>query len=316
MLPASVSVVDVGPRDGLQLESSFIDTAVKIELVHRIAGAGVRRIEVTSFVSPAAMPQMRDADAVMRGITRTPGCTYSALVPNRRGAERAMAAGTDVLRVVFSVTEEANRRNIGRTIDESLAELDAIALLTAGTAHRVEVILGMSFGCPLTGAVDPALVERLVTRAFDAGATEVFVADSYGFADPRSVASMIGRLRAAHPHRPLGLHLHDTRGLGIGNAFAALQAGVSSLDACVGGLGAGGLGGAQHVSGNVASEDLVNLCEECGVHTGIDAGQLSAAARYIGGILGRPLPGRLHAIGSRHDLFAAIAARREEGTPP
>ena len=121
MLPTSVSVVDVGPRDGLQLEPSFIDTGVKIELVHRIAEAGVRRIEVTSFVSPAAMPQMRDVDAVMRGITRTPGCTYSALVPNRRGAERAMAAGTDVLRVVFSVTEAANRRNIGRTIDESLA---------------------------------------------------------------------------------------------------------------------------------------------------------------------------------------------------
>jgi hydroxymethylglutaryl-CoA lyase len=311
-LPASVSIVEVGPRDGLQLEPTFIDTAVKIELVNRIAEAGVGRIEVTSFVSPMAIPQMRDADAVMRGIARRPGCVYSALVPNRRGAERALAAGTDALRVVISATDEANRRNIGRTIDESFEELDAIVALAGAAGRIVEVIFGMSFGCPLTGPVAPAHVERLVERAFAAGASEVVVADSYGFADPLSVEHLVGRLRTGSAGRPIGLHLHDTRGLGSANAFAALRAGVHSLDACMGGLGAGGLGGGHAASGNVATEDLVNLCEECGVQTGIDIARLSAATSRVRDVLGRPLPGRVHAVGTRQQLFAAIAA----GAPP
>jgi hydroxymethylglutaryl-CoA lyase len=308
-LPPSVDIVEVGPRDGLQLEPTFVPTATKMALVEAVARAGVRRIEVTSFVSPTAVPQMRDADEVLRGITRQTGVVYSALVPNRRGAERAIDAGADALRVVFSVTDAANRRNIGRSVEESLAELSAIAAMAARAGRALELILGMAFGCPLTGAVAPDRVVGLVGRGLDAGAREVFVADSYGFAHPLAVRDLVARLRDRWPASRIGLHLHDTRGLAVANAFAALQAGVHSLDASLGGIGVGGLGTGHPAAGNVATEDLVNLCEEIGVGTGIDVARMVEATHLVAPLLAHPVPGRIRAAGTRADLFARIAAR-------
>lgn len=315
-LPPSVDIVEVGPRDGLQLEPAFIPTATKVALVEAVARAGVRRIEVTSFVSPAAVPQMRDADEVMRGIARRPGVVYSALVPNRRGAERAIDAGADALRVVFSVTDAANRRNLGRSVEESLVELAAVADLATRAGRRLELILGMAFGCPLTGAVAADRVVELVGRGLDAGAIEVFVADSYGFGHPIAVRDLVGRLRDRWPASRFGVHLHDTRGLAMANALAALQAGVHSLDASLGGIGVGGLGTGQPAAGNVATEDLVNLCEEMGVRTGIDVARLVEATHLVAPLLARPVPGRIQAAGTRAALFARIAAARPNQARP
>ncbi len=306
-LPAAVSIVEVGPRDGVQLEPAFIPTDQKVAVIEAVARAGVRRIEATSFVSPLAIPQLRDAEEVMRRVPRRAGCIYSALVPNLKGAGRALEAAVDVLRVVFSATDEANRKNLRRSVDESLAELEAITRLAAAAGRPVEVIIGMAFGCPLTGPVPEPRVEHLVARAVDLGAAEVFLADSYGFADPLQIVRLMGRLRARWPGRPFGLHLHDTRGLALVNAYAALGQGIASFDASLGGLGAGGLGTAGPASGNICTEDLVNLCEEVGVSTGIDLDRLVGAAHAMRDVLARALPGRVQAAGTRAQLFARIA---------
>jgi hydroxymethylglutaryl-CoA lyase len=309
ILPTSVSIVEVGPRDGFQLEPEFVPTDLKVAVIDAVAGAGVKRIEATSFVSPRLIPQMRDAEEVMRRVPRRAGCAYSALVPNPEGARRAIAAGVDVLRVVFSATDEANRKNIRRTVEESLVDLEAIVQLASRAARTVEVIIGMAFGCPLTGPVPEARVAYLVDRVVALGPAEVFLADSYGFADPLQVVRLVRRLRGQRPDLPLGLHLHNTRGLALANAYAAMGEGLASFDASLGGLGAGGLGTAGPASGNICTEDLVNLCEECGIATGIDVDRLVVAAHRIRDFLGRPLPGRVQAAGTRTHLFTRIARR-------
>jgi hydroxymethylglutaryl-CoA lyase len=312
-LPSSLSVVDVTARDGLQLEPVFVPTEGKIRLIEDLAAAGLRRIEATSFVSPTVMPQLRDAEAVMRGLDRKPGVVYSALVPNRRGAERAIDAGVDALRVVISVTDAGNRRNLGRSVEESLVELAGIVALARGAGRRVELVYGLAFGCPVTGPVPDERVVDLVGRAADLGADEVFVADSHGFADPAQVQRLVLRLRAHRPSLSLGLHLHDTRGLALANALAAMTVGVTSFDASVGGLGAGGLGVPGAASGNVATEDLVNLSEQMGVATGVTIERLIRLAHRLRDALGHDLPGRVQAVGTRAQLFARIASAATAG---
>lgn len=315
-LPASIDVVEVGPRDGLQLEPRFVETARKIAMVDAVTAAGVRLVEVTSFVHPKVMPQLRDAADVMRGIARRPGTVFSALVPNLRGAERAIEAGADALRVVVSVTDAANVKTLGKTVDESMADLDGIVRFARDARRAVGVILGMSFGCPLSGAVRRERVIALAGRAIDAGAGEVVVADSYGYADPLTVQRMLGELRRRWPEGRFGLHLHDTRGLAVANAYAALGAGVHSLDACLGGLGMGGLRGGEPAGGNLATEDFANLCEELGVQTGIDVEALGAVARDVRGWLGHALPGRVHTAGTRRALYVRIAAPKGPSASP
>lgn len=315
MRSASVTLVDVTLRDGIQLEPAFVPTEAKIALAGALAGAGVTRLEVTAFVSPRVLPQLADAEAVMRGIARRPGVVLAALVPNRRGAERALAAGVDLLRFVVSATEAGNRRNVGLSVDASLAELAAVVGLGHNAHRQVEVILGLAFGCPLSGPVPVERVQDLARRIADAGASTLVLADSYGFAAPAQIARVVDGVQRARPGLPLGCHLHDTRGLGLANALAAMQAGVTCFDAALGGAGAGGgLTDAVPAGGNLASEELVNLCEELGVATGIDVDRLVAAAGLLERIVRHPLPGRLYRVETRRRLFARLAAG--QASPP
>jgi hydroxymethylglutaryl-CoA lyase len=323
MLPASVDVVDVTLRDGIQLETTFVPTETKIALAETLVAAGVKRIEATAFVSPRALPQLADAEAVMRGIGPRAGLVRSALVPNRRGAERAVAAGADLLRFVFSATEAGNQKNVGMPVEASLAELARVVEIARLADRPVEAILGLAFGCPLSGPVPPARVAELAARVAACGAGTLVLADSYGFASPAQIGEVIDQVRSAAPELRLGCHLHDTRGLGLANALAAMWAGVASFDAALGGAGAGGgLTDATPAGGNLASEELVNLCEELGVSTGIDVDRLSAAARSLEAIVGRSLPGRLHRVETRRQLFARLAGEQaapsggDTGSPP
>lgn len=311
MQPTSVTIVDVTLRDGIQLEPIFVSTEAKIALADALVEAGVTRLEVTAFVSPRAVPQLADAEAVMRGIGRRPGVVYAALVPNRRGAERALASGADLLRFVVSATEAGNRRNVGMSVDASLTELDGVVELARNAARPVEVILGLAFGCPLSGPVPVERLQELARRIAEAGASVLVLADSYGFASPVRIRRVIDGVRIARPGLPLGCHLHDTRGLGLANALVAMQAGVTCFDVALGGAGAGGgLTEAVPAGGNLASEELVNLCEESGVATGIDVDRLSVAARWLARIVGHPLPGRLHQVDTRRRLFDRLAAEQ------
>ncbi|MEI6666663.1 MAG: hydroxymethylglutaryl-CoA lyase [Acidobacteriota bacterium] len=305
--PAHVTLVEVGPRDGFQIEKTFIPTDLKIGVIDAISAAGVRRIEATAFVSPKVVPQLQDAAEVMRGITRRPGVAYAVLVPNRRGAERAVETRPDVLRVVIAATDEYNRRNLGRSVDESFAGLEEILALARAEAVAVDVVFGLSFGCPLTGPVPEARVEHLARRAADMGIRAVAVADSYGFAHPRQVASLMARLRSALPGLALSLHLHDTRGLGLANVLAAMSEGIDAFEASLGGLG--GAPNVEGATGNISTEDVLHMCDTMGVATGVDLEAFMAASKQIAVCLGRELPSRVLAAGTRDALFRRIAGR-------
>jgi hydroxymethylglutaryl-CoA lyase len=305
--PPRVTLVEVGPRDGFQIEKTFIPTDLKIAVIDMIAAAGVRRIEATAFVSPKVVPQMQDAADVMRCITRRPGVTYAVLVPNLKGAERAIETRPDTLRVVMAATDEYNTRNLGRTVDQSFAGLEEILTLARRSAVAVDVVFGLSFGCPLTGPVSEARVESLVRRAGDLGVTAVAVADSYGYANPRQVASLMRRLRLTFPRLALSLHLHDTRGLGLANALAAMAEGIDTFEASLGGLG--GAPNIEGATGNISTEDFLHMCDTMGVATGVDLDAYLEASRRVAACLGRELPSRVLAAGTRDALFRKIAAR-------
>lgn len=295
-LPGEVLIVDVGPRDGLQNESQLVPTEAKVALINALARAGIRRIEATSFVSPRAVPQLADATEVMAGIERMPGVEYAALIPNVRGLERAIAARVDVVNAVIAVTESFNRRNVNRSVAESLRETVAIARQASDAGITVSVVLAVSFYCPFEGLVPQDRVLELVGRLVELGITEITLADTVGAAHPAQVATLIAAIRARWPQVQLGLHLHDTRGLGLANALAALQAGVLRLEASVGGIG--GCPFAPKSTGNACTEDLVFMLEAMGVHTGVSLNALMDAARYVAEILGRALPSRMLAAGA------------------
>lgn len=305
--PARATVVEVGPRDGFQMEATFIPTTLKIHVIDALAAAGVPVIEVTSFVSARVIPQLADAAAVLGGVTRRPGTTYLAMVPNRRGAEAALSAGADALKFVISATDAGNLKNVGKTVDQSLDELVDIAALAAARARPVHAVIGLSFGCPLTGHVPPARVQAIAGRLAAAGIREIAVADSYGFAHPTQVATTMRDLRAALPAASFALHLHDTRGLGLANALAGLTAGVTRFEASLGGMGGGPI--IPGATGNIATEDLVHLLDGLGVETGIDPDRFADATALIQTHLGRALPSRVAASGTS----AAVLARAEAG---
>lgn len=302
---ARVRIVEVGPRDGFQMEAAFIPTELKVEIVDLITAAGVSKVEVTSFVSPKVIPQMRDAAEVLRRIRRPPGVRFTALVPNLKGLERAIVAGADGARLVVCATEAYNRRNVGMSVAESVAACREMAEIVAATDFELEVVLGVAFGCPLDGAVPEERVVRLAATFAEIGIRELGVADSVGLAHPRQVARMMGRLRREIAGVALSLHLHDTRGLGLANAYAALEAGIDAFDASIGGLG--GCPVVAGATGNIATEDLVNLCEEGGFETGVDLHGLRRASRRIAGFLGRELPSRVLSTPTRDELFSKLA---------
>ena len=301
-MPMRCEVREVGPRDGLQNEAP-VPLADRVRLIDALAAAGLRRIEAASFVHPAAIPAMAGAEEVLASIDRRPGVSYAALVPNRRGAERALAAGADELEAVVSASATHNQKNLKRTPEETLEEIAGIVELAHAAGRAVDAGVATCFGCPYEGDIEPAVVVGYARRLLDLGADTVFFGDTTGMGSPRRVGLLLDGLEAARIDLDLvGLHLHDTRGTGLANAYAALQRGVSRFDASIGGLG--GCPYAPGASGNVATEDLVHMVEDLGVPTGIALESLIEAAHLAEQLVGRRLPGQVMRAGPRTHLVA------------
>ena len=271
-LPAKISVREVGPRDGLQNEDP-VPTDAKIELIDRLSGTGVARIEAVSFVRPEAIPQMADASEVWQGITRAPSVRYSALVPNLRGAIRALDSGLAELEAVVSASDTHNRANVRRGTAESLDDIAVIIETAHQRGASCQVVVSTAWGCPYEGDVPVSRVVRVASRAVDDGADSISFGDTTGMATPRRVRELVGEFRSAHPGVPLNLHFHNTRGTGLANVLTALELGVADFDASVGGLG--GCPYAPGATGNIATEELVHMVEDMGVATGVEVDRKS-----------------------------------------
>ena len=290
-LPERVTMCEVGTRDGFQIEPDFIPTEQKVEVVDRLSAAGLPRIEVTSFVHPKAVPQLRDAEEVMARITRRPGTRYAALVPNEKGAVRAIEAGVDAIHTVLSASESHNLANVNMTIAESLDRLGAVLRVAAAAKLHVGCGISTSFDCPFEGDVPLAQLERVVGRLIEMGARAVGLADTTGMANPRQVGRVLEHLIPRFPGIEWTLHTHDTRAMAIANILAAMEHGVTNFDASIGGLG--GCPFAPGASGNVCTEDLVHCLHAMGVQTGIDLDRLVGVSRRVQEIVGRALPGQI-----------------------
>ncbi|HEV7722467.1 MAG TPA: hydroxymethylglutaryl-CoA lyase [Iamia sp.] len=291
-LPSSIAIRDVGPRDGLQPEEP-VAVADRIALVHALVAAGVTRVEVAAFVSPKAVPAMAGAAEVVAGIERRAGVTYAALVPNLRGAEMALEAGVDELTVTLSASPTYNRRNVNMEVDESVAVIAAIVAAAGSTP--VDAVVSCAVGSPYEDVVTPAVAVALGARAAAAGATRLTYADTTGMATPLRIAELHGALAGAIDD--VGLHLHDTRGTALVNAYAALGLGFTRFDTAVGGLG--GSPFAHGAGGNLATEELVALCDDLGVATGIDVDTLVEAALLVERLVGRAVPSGVAHAGPR-----------------
>ncbi len=295
-LPWRVSVREVGPRDGLQNEDP-VPTEAKIELIDRLSATGVSRIEAVSFVRPAAIPQMADADEVWKRITRAPAVRYSALVPNLRGAARALDSGLAEIEAVVSASDTHNRKNVNRGTAESLDDIAAIIDQAHQRGATCQVIVSTAWGCPYEGDVPVDRVIGVAGRAVADGADSISFGDTTGMATPRRVRELVGGFRLKYPDVPLNLHFHNTRGTGLANVLAALELGVADFDASVGGLG--GCPYAPGATGNIATEELVHMVEDMGVATGIDLAAMIDAAAAAERIIGRKLPSQVLRAGPR-----------------
>lgn len=287
----NVTVVEVGPRDGLQNEPGHVATADKVAFVDRLSAAGLAAIEVSAFVSAKWVPQMADGADVFRGIARRPGTRYTALVPNLQGLERAAAAGVDEVAIFAAASETFSRRNLNQGIEDSLKTYAAVCAAAKERGLRVRAYLSTSFGCPFEGPVAPGRVASLTARLVAMGAYEVAVSDTIGVAHPGQVRALLPRLFEEVPAGRVALHCHDTRGTALANVLAALDLGVRTFDASAGGLG--GCPYAPGAAGNLATEDLLYMLDGLGVATGIDLDALVAASLFIEGKLGHPLPSRV-----------------------
>jgi hydroxymethylglutaryl-CoA lyase len=308
--PDRVTICEVGTRDGFQIEPDFIPTEVKVEVVDLLSAAGLPRIEVTSFVHPKAVPQLRDAETVMARITRRPGTRYAALVPNDKGAVRAVDAGVDAIHTVISASESHNLANVNMTIAESLGKLRAVMQVAERAKVHVGCGISTSFGCPFEGDVPLAQLESVVRRLADMGARAIGLADTTGMANPRQVSQVLQHLMPRFPGVEWTLHTHDTRAMAIPNILAAMDCGVTNFDASIGGLG--GCPFAPGASGNVCSEDLVHCLQAMGVATGIELDRLLAASRHVQDVVGRPLPGQIVKAGPatrRYPVPDSVAGR-------
>jgi hydroxymethylglutaryl-CoA lyase len=296
-----LAVVEVGARDGLQNEPEVIGTADKLALIGRLIAAGVRRMEVASFVNPARVPQMADAEAVIEGLPDRRDLAYIGLCLNKRGVLRALATreggrrGVDEAGCVVVASDSFGVKNQGQTIGQGIAENRAMLRLAAGGGLVPQVTISAAFGCPFEGEVPAPTVVRIAAEMAEAGAVEIALADTIGVAVPGQVTDLVGEVREAAPGVRLRAHFHNTRGTGLANAWAAWQAGVPVLDSSLGGLG--GCPFAPRATGNIATEDLVYLMERSGVATGLDLGQLIGVNHWFAGHLGRPLPAMLGKAG-------------------
>ncbi|MGQ0805795.1 MAG: hydroxymethylglutaryl-CoA lyase [Actinomycetota bacterium] len=301
--PTAVEVREVGPRDGLQNEDP-IPVDDRVRLVDALSATGLARIEAASFVKPEAIPAMAGAEEVMARIERRPGVVYSALVPNVRGAERALAADADELQVVVSASETHNRKNVRRRVDESIAGVAEVAGLAHGGGRPVEAIVSTAFGCPYEGDVEPARVAAVTLRLIEAGVDRCSFGDTTGMATPRRVDALLDALEdVGLVSTEVGLHFHNTRGTGLANVLAGLERGVTRFDASVGGLG--GCPYAPGATGNIVTEDLVHMLIDMGVDTGVDLDGLVAAAHLAQDLVGRELPGQIMRAGPRSRVVSA-----------
>ncbi|TMM15405.1 MAG: hydroxymethylglutaryl-CoA lyase [Actinobacteria bacterium] len=290
--PSVVRIREVGPRDGLQAESP-VGVEERVALVEALVAAGLRELEAVAFVSPSAVPAMAGAADVMAGVQRRPEVSYVALVPNLRGAQLAIEAGVDGLSVTVSASPEYNRRNVRMSIDESVAQVTAIA--EAVGEVPIDVVVSCAFGSPYEGDLAPSDVAALGDRVLAAGATSLTYADTTGMATPRRVGELLDEVGV-----DVGLHLHETRGTGLVNAYAAWEHGVARFDTSVGGLG--GSPFATDTAGNLATEDLVHLLDDLGVATGVDLGLLLSASALAARTVGHDVPSRVAAAGPRSRL--------------
>jgi hydroxymethylglutaryl-CoA lyase len=291
---------EVGTRDGLQAEDAFVATEDKVALVNALSDAGLAKIEVTAFVSPKAIPALRDAEVVLREISRKPGVVYSALVPNVRGAERAIESKADELNLVMSASESHNLSNLRMLREQSFAALMEVAASAKGQA-AVNVSLSCAFGCPMEGDVPESVVLDWCRRYVEEmGAHGVTLCDTTGMAFPTQVASLTRAFRARWPDTELTLHFHNTRGMGLANVLAAIDAGADRFDASIGGIG--GCPYAPGASGNVCSEEIVHALELMGYDTGVDVEKLVAAAKRLPALIGHDIPSQIVKAGKRLDL--------------
>jgi hydroxymethylglutaryl-CoA lyase len=303
-------VHEVVTRDGFQIEPRFIPTEEKIALVDRLSETGLHKIEVTSFVSPKAVPALADAEAVMAGITRNPAVKYVALVANPKGAERALAAKVDEIVLVISVSESHNRSNVRRSTEESFAGFAEIMNTLEGTAMKVACGMATTFGCPFEGFQPLDRILRFVDRLVGLGIDSIALADTIGMGNPTQILEICNEARARFPRYEFALHLHNTRGMGLANVLSGLEAGITHYESSLGGLG--GCPFAPGASGNVCSEDLVHALHAMGVGTGIDLDRLLAVSRRVEAIIGRVLPGQIMKAGPstrRYPLPDGVALR-------
>ncbi|WP_434665982.1 hydroxymethylglutaryl-CoA lyase [Paraburkholderia sp. A3BS-1L] len=305
---------EVGTRDGFQSEGTFVETNEKIALIDALSRTGVAKIEVTAFVSPKAIPALSDAEAVLRAIERRPGVVYTALVPNVRGAERAIEARADELNLVMSATESHNLSNLRMIREQSFDGLKQVAALAREAGLAVNISLSCAFGCPMEGDVPDATVLEWTQRFIEeAGARGVTLCDTTGMAYPRQVAALTAQCLARWPQTEFTLHFHNTRGMGLANVLAAIDAGADRFDASLGGIG--GCPYAPGVSGNVCSEEIVHALELMGYDTGVDLAALIAASKRLPALIGHDTPSQIVKAGQRLDLhplpadFAAIRER-------
>ncbi|OCW30510.1 hydroxymethylglutaryl-CoA lyase [Pseudomonas aylmerensis] len=293
-------VQEVSPRDGLQIEPTWVETVDKIALIDQLSLAGFSRIEAGSFVSPKAIPALRDGEQVFQGIARKPGVIYVALIPNLKGAQRAIESRADELNLVMSASQTHNLANMRMRCEASLAAFGDIVRFAADHAVRLNGSIATTFGCPFEGKIDEDRVLQIVDAYQALGIQGISLADTTGMANPRQVERLVKRVLQRVPAGDLTLHFHNTRGLGLCNVLAAYEAGARRFDAALGGLG--GCPFAPGASGNICTEDLVNLCDEVGIHTGIDLPHLLHMSRRLPALLGHELPGQVAKAGRNSDL--------------
>ncbi len=292
--PKAVTLVEVGPRDGFQFEAAIIPTDEKVRIIQTLADAGLRWIQATSFVHPERVPQMADAEALLRRLPRGEGITYTALALNERGVQRAHAAGIRHIEVSVSASDTHSRRNAGLPLTEAAGRGEAMIRMATGLDMGVTAGIQCALGCAYEGTVPRKRVLEMAEGFLSAGAGVLSVADTTGMGNPRSVARLLDEVMPVAGGVPVGFHLHDTRGLGLANMATALRYGVSRFDASVGGMG--GCPFVPGAAGNIATEDAAYLLAAMGIETGIDLARLCRCARHLSDLLGRPLPGKIHRL--------------------
>ncbi len=296
LLPSHIEIVEVGPRDGLQNESTVLSTETKLEFIQRALSAGLRRIEVASFVNPKRVPTMADAEAVLAGLRHYADLQSIGLVLNVKGFERAAAAGCHEIGMAVVASDTFNQRNQGATTQESIVAWLDIAARARAAGLRYQVTISAAFGCPFEGEVPIERVIHIAQQVAQAQPVEIAVADTIGVAVPTQITELVSRLREALPGMPIRGHFHNTRNTGLANAYAAVAAGVTTLDASIGGFG--GCPFAPAATGNVPTEDVVYLMSRMGINTGVNLDSLISTAHWLSDRLGRPVPGALSKAGS------------------